>query len=102
MRKPSATSHLFVVNADVSRLLRVFLAELVGERAQHDAALDEVVEVHRLRAAFVEHAHAQLAEVVRPESCSIATQEQRKVSGSDRVLTMCIRSFGMRCEARTR
>ena len=64
----AATAHLFVMYSNVSRLLRVFLAELVSERLQHDTALDEVIEVHRSCAALVEHANTQVTELVRPET----------------------------------
>ena len=54
--------------SNVSRLLRIFLAELVSERLQHNTALDEVIEVHRSCAALVEHANTQVTELVRPET----------------------------------
>ena len=64
----AVAAHLFVVYSNVSRLLRIFLAELVSERLQHDTALDEVIEVHRSCAALVEHANTQVTELVRPET----------------------------------
>ena len=57
--------YLLVLNAYDARLLRVLDPELVRQRLQHHAALDEVVELHRTSMRAIEDAHAQRAEVGR-------------------------------------